>query len=280
MVRYSRGGRSGVVAVNVGLCDAPASSPDSCGATSAANPTASAGRSPYARGIGISQRKQCGEGDSGRGLSSIDVDIPIKCVRCGAVGTTSRLIGGSGSGNFTLENVTLVGACPLCGGDMKPPDGTYEFEGGILTALSQLQPDQLRQVEHVLRRAANREIAPEEAASEVTSVAPELAAVLARLAPDKQTLVWVQTLLAAIAVILAWMALHHNTLTAADHHGLERGVRTAIEQAHAPAMPVSSPASASAVAAAPHQPSTARSRSPSPKRPSKTFGKSKRKKRR
>lgn len=208
------------------------------------------------------------------------MDIPIKCVRCGAVGTTSRLIGGSGSGNFTLENVTLVGACPLCGGDMKPPDGTYEFEGGILTALRQLQPDQLRQVEHVLRRAANREIAPEKAASEVTTVAPELAAVLARLASDKQTLVWVQTLLAAVAVILAWMALHHNTLTAADHRRLERDVRTAIEQAHAPAMSVSSLTSASALLEVPQQPAAARSRLSRPKRPSKTFGKSKRKKRR
>ena len=216
------------------------------------------------------------------GLSSRLMDIPVSCVRCGAVGTTSRLIGGSGSGSVTFENVRLEGACPLCGGDMKPPDGTYEFEGGILTALRQLPADRLRQVEQVLRQAANCEIAPEEAASEVTSVAPELAGLLARLGADKQTLVWVQTLLAAITVILTWMALHHDTLTETDHRGLERDMRIAIEQAHAPAMSKSAlTPRASTVTPAPGQGSKPRQGSSSrKKRPSKTYGKSKRKKRR
>jgi DNA-directed RNA polymerase subunit RPC12/RpoP len=54
------------------------------------------------------------------------VDIPVRCVRCGVTGTTSKLIGGHNVTNMTLSNVTLGNACPRCGGDLKVIDGTYD----------------------------------------------------------------------------------------------------------------------------------------------------------
>jgi hypothetical protein len=180
-----------------------------------------------------------GFGCPGGALSSIRVDIPVRCTRCGAVGTSSNLIGGDGSGSITLTDVTLVGGCPVCGGDMKPPDGTYEFEKGMLTALRTVEPARLRQVRDVLRQATEEQITPDLAAEQVAAVAPELSALLARLPHDKSSLVWVQTLLAALTVVLAWMALHQNAFTETDHELLQRDIRTAIEQVHQPNSSVS-----------------------------------------
>lgn len=212
-----------------------------------------------------------------RGYGS-GVDIPVRCTRCGAVGTTSNLIGGDGSGSVTLNDVTLVGACPICGGDMKPPDGSYEFENGILTALRRIDSNRLHQVRDVLRQATEAQITPDHAAEQVVAVAPELSVLLARLPQDKSSLVWVQTLLAALSVVLAWMALHQNSGKEADDKALQQEIRAAIEQVHrqdAPTLRLSSRMTAS-------RPKTNRPPRPSKKRkkrPAKRHGATKRKSR-
>ncbi|MFZ1155253.1 MAG: hypothetical protein WAN93_10145 [Solirubrobacteraceae bacterium] len=206
------------------------------------------------------------------------MDIPVRCTRCGAVGTSSNLIGGDGSGSITLTDVTLVGGCPVCGDDMKPPDGTYEFEKGMLTALRTVEPARLRQVRDVLRQATEAQITPDLAAEQVAAVAPELSALLARLPHDKSSLVWVQTLLAALTVVLAWMALHQNAFTETDHELLQRDIRTAIEQVHQPNSPVS-PGGTVVRLPAPKAAPPPRTKQRK-KRQGKTYGASKRKKRR
>jgi hypothetical protein len=206
------------------------------------------------------------------------VDIPVSCVRCGAVGTTSNLIGGDGSGSITLKNVTLVGSCPICGGDMKPPDGSYEFENGILTALRRIDPHRLRQVRDVLRQATEEQITPDHAAEQVVAVAPELSALLARLPQDKSSLAWVQTLLAALTVVLAWMALQQNATTETDDRLLQQEIRTAIEQIHKPSPPIL-PSGHTIITPQPKNIASFPPRKRK-KRPAKSYGASKRRKRR
>ena len=160
---------------------------------------------------------------------------------------------------------------------MKPPDGTYEFENGILTALRAIDPARLRQVRDVLREATREQITPEHAAKQVITVAPELQAVLARLADNKASLVWVQTLLTALGVVLSWMALHNNTLKRADHEALQRDIRTAIEQVHQSTTPPLQPGSTITLPRPKQAPRPSASK-PRTKRPAKTYGASKRRK--
>jgi hypothetical protein len=164
------------------------------------------------------------------------VDIPVRCISCGATGTTSRLIGGDGSGAITLENVTLGAACPVCGGDMKPPDATYEFENGILKTLRLLDRSTLQQVQGILQDASEQKLSAEAATAQVLEQAPQLEGVLTQL--PKQATIWIPILLQVITVVLAWMALQRTDgLTTADNAELQHDIRAAIEQVHHDYMP-------------------------------------------
>jgi hypothetical protein len=187
---------------------------------------------------------------------------------CGAEGTTSKLIGGDNASGVTLSNVTLGSACPRCGGDMKVIDGTYSFADGVMTAFRRLDAESLREVESVLRQRQRGDVELAAAIAQVSAVSSELGGLMERMSrqPQWTAPVVVNTLLAVIAVVLAWMALNsRTTLTDADHEALRHDISTAIEQTRSAAKPPQ---------AARRQASPKRA-----KRPGKTHGKQKRRRR-
>ncbi len=150
------------------------------------------------------------------------------------MGFTSNLIGGDGSvTNLQMTNVTLGAACPQCGSDMKVIDGTYGITNGVVTAFRALGADQLKDMQTILQNSRAGKLTAEAATEQAAAISPDAAALIAALQqqPRWTAPVIVNTLLAALAVALAWMALHQtNTLTEADHAALEHDIQNAIER--------------------------------------------------
>lgn len=141
-------------------------------------------------------------------------DIPVKCVRCGETGFSSNLIGGDGSvTNLQMTNVTLGGACPKCGGDMRVIDGTYNITNGVVTAFRALGATQLKDMQSILRGSRAGKLTAEAATEQAAAISPDMAALVAALQrqPQWTAPVIVNTLLAVLAVVLAWMALHQTS---------------------------------------------------------------------
>jgi hypothetical protein len=160
--------------------------------------------------------------------------MPVKCVRCGETGFTPNLIGGDGSvTNLQMSNVTLGGACPKCGGDMKVIDGSYNITNGVVTAFRALDATQLKDMQAILQGSREGKLTAEAATEQAAAISPDMAALVAALQrqPQWTAPVIVNTLLAVLAVVLAWMALHQaSSLTNADHAALEHDIQTAIQR--------------------------------------------------
>lgn len=216
--------------------------------------------------------------------------IPAMCMNCGFVGTTPpNFIGGDNATNITFKDVTIGGGCPRCGGDMKVIDGTYDFTGGVMTAFRQLDTDQLRKVESLLRQGRSGQLNQAEVAAQVAAISPALGTVIhqAQRHPQWTLPILITVLLTALQVVLAWMALHQqSTLTESDHDALQHDIREAIEAVQ-PAAPAPLPpahiapsAPARPAAGSPVESGQAEVKPKRKKRPGKTVGKHKRTKRR
>jgi hypothetical protein len=177
-----------------------------------------------------------------------------------------------------MTDFTLGGACPKCGGDMKVIDGTYNITNGVVTAFRALDAAQLRDMQTVLRDSRAGKLTAEAATEQAAAISPDMAALVAALQQQSRwsSAVIVQTLLAALAVVLAWMALHQaSTLTDADHKVLQRDIQNAIQQIDpkpSPGVPVLRDRSS----VAPDQSAPKAKTKPRKKRPSKTYGSHKR----
>lgn len=201
--------------------------------------------------------------------------LPAQCETCGSVGSVANLIGGSGS-NITLSNVRAVGACRVCGGTMRVFDGVYDLTDDVVSAFRGLTRDDLYSMRDTLRQSKAGQVTPEAATEQVATISPEVAAIVSALQAQNR---WnaadiVQVLLAVIALVLPFVMKPETTLTDADREALQRDVRQVIEQAQPTPRPVR---------AAP--PAIKRTSPPSAKptrkkRPPKTYGKAKKKRRR
>lgn len=204
----------------------------------------------------------------------------MKCLSCGTLSFTDRLIGGTGTGTISLTGNIMVGACPKCGGDCQVVDGQYELTGGVVTAFRALSRTSLEGMRDTLRASQRGDITPDAATAEVAAISPEVAAIIDAFQNQRQwtSPVIVTVLISIVTALLTWMALHPDkTLTEADHEALQHDVRQAIEQAQ-PA-PSPRPPSASPPVSKPKPPS-ASTKPKRKKRPPKTHGKNKKRKRR
>lgn len=101
--------------------------------------------------------------------------VPAVCRTCGTLFAASNILGGDARG-ISFSNVT-VGPCPVCGGDGRIPDGTYDFLGDTIRVLA--APEHSRAgLERLLARATRiqqTQAPPEEIARTLGREFPELA---------------------------------------------------------------------------------------------------------
>jgi rRNA maturation protein Nop10 len=157
--------------------------------------------------------------------------LPVTCKACGTSAFVPAPIRIDNSRNATFKNVVIGGACPRCGGDVRVHDGSYDFAGGVMTAFRRLDETALKEVRDLLRDQQTRDIDQAELAAQLSAVSEELGAIAGRMAQSHWTTpTIVGVLLAALQVVLAWMALHQtHDLTSADHEVLRRDIQHAIE---------------------------------------------------
>jgi hypothetical protein len=194
------------------------------------------------------------------------------------MGFTSNLIGGDGSvTNLQMTNVKLGAACPTCGSDMRVIDGTYNITNGVVTAFRALGADQLKDMQTILQDGRAGKLTAEAATERAASISPDVAALITALQQQPQWTapVIVNALLAALAVVLAWMALHQaNTLTETDHAALEHDIQSAIERVE-PTPHIDLPLVNEQSLASRNRDASETKSKPRRKRPPKTYGRDK-----
>ena len=182
------------------------------------------------------------------------------------------MINASNSTGVTISNVGGA-KCPRCKvGTGWIRDGTYDFTGEAITAFRAIDPAALSNVRDVLREAKADRITPAQAADQIIVSAPELETLVRQMQGWRDAKWWIMALLAVLAVVVPLLT-QDDGLSVEDQRALERGIRDAIVQTGGPA-PQPKPPPGVTIRKPPPPPARVRA-----KRPGKTYGKAKRRKR-
>jgi hypothetical protein len=200
--------------------------------------------------------------------------LPVRCETCGLEWADSSAIEVSGTATGITMVGSRVGPCPRCGGWGRIRDGVYDFVDGAISAIRAVDPTRLVPVRDVLRQAKDERITPEQAAEQIVVSVPELESLVRAMQSWRDPKWWIMALLAVLAVVIPLLTQHDGSLSADEQRALERGVRQAIEQAGGPQSPAS-PRSGVTVRNPPRGTAVKARR----KRPGKTYGQRKKRKR-
>jgi hypothetical protein len=124
--------------------------------------------------------------------------VPVFCDNCGTLFVTSSLIGGDV--RVTFEN-TGFGPCPGCGGMGRVLDGSYEFIGDTIKVLGApaWSHEKLTWLEERIRAAQAGAESTDDVIEDITEHAPELAELFRSLLKKGWT--GLQVLVAILAVV-------------------------------------------------------------------------------
>jgi hypothetical protein len=209
------------------------------------------------------------------------VHFPAFCSNCGLVFEASG-IRVENSRNITLSNVQQN--CPRCGAMAELPDGTFNVIGNTIEVLSAsgLSRARLLRLAAVLREAHEGHMPPEAAAEQVVAEAPSLRPLVEHLAPRmRKAFVW-------FLLLVIELLLQQGVSELRDDSATREDVRVAVEEAMRHVQQQAPPSRPAPSASRPAPTRSARRRNDSErratetkqKRPAKTYGVRKRRKRR